>query len=353
MAGTVVFGPFVGEFGWELLYWQGWVRKLSRTRYQNYRKIVVSRIGYHVFYDTCDEFLGIPQTLFPPDFSARGYISDAWQKGFPGMGTKRRFGFYLVNDLINFRKPTLKYDEAPKGDSSFFQSASKYLDSLVKAYGPDCEFVVPWLLNNINGEIVGFSSTSKPQNLNDYRLSHKPDWSMQDLPKIAAAKRLDVLNHQQHYVCVFPRKRMFRREDKNWSEENYLELIRALQNRNKTVVLCGSPEGAYFADRTPPNCIDLINVDPIERLEKQVAFLNVSQFAIGAMSGAMLFALAAGCPSIIFGELNQLHRYYEENFTKTRLNYVPELSPTVTNLLRIVDCFCENADTLALKQSKN
>jgi len=29
---TVFFGPFVGEFGWEMLYWHAWVNKVSKNK---------------------------------------------------------------------------------------------------------------------------------------------------------------------------------------------------------------------------------------------------------------------------------------------------------------------------------
>jgi len=47
-------GPWVGEFGWELFCWQGYVRKLSK----NYDKtIILSRSGHEFLYeDFADEF---------------------------------------------------------------------------------------------------------------------------------------------------------------------------------------------------------------------------------------------------------------------------------------------------------
>lgn len=51
----IVFGPWVGEFGWELFSWQAYCRALSRK----YDKIIViSRPGNDFLYnDFCDEFI--------------------------------------------------------------------------------------------------------------------------------------------------------------------------------------------------------------------------------------------------------------------------------------------------------
>ena len=51
---TVFFGPFVGEFGWEMLYWHAWVNKVSNGKFKNYKKIVASFSGRESFYPNAD-----------------------------------------------------------------------------------------------------------------------------------------------------------------------------------------------------------------------------------------------------------------------------------------------------------
>ena len=51
----IVFGPWVGEFGWELFSWQAYCRAISR-KYQ--KVIVISRPGNNFLYsDFCDDYL--------------------------------------------------------------------------------------------------------------------------------------------------------------------------------------------------------------------------------------------------------------------------------------------------------
>lgn len=50
---VLIAGPFTGEFGWELLKWQGYVRKI-RKRYK--RTIVISYKNREALYEGCDLF---------------------------------------------------------------------------------------------------------------------------------------------------------------------------------------------------------------------------------------------------------------------------------------------------------
>lgn len=51
---TLLAGPYVGEFGWELFGWQGYIRALSREYDET---IIISRPGNRYFYqDFCSEY---------------------------------------------------------------------------------------------------------------------------------------------------------------------------------------------------------------------------------------------------------------------------------------------------------
>lgn len=53
----VLAGPFVGEFGWELFCWQGFLRKM-RSHYDH--MTVISRVGKDILYkDFADEFIPV------------------------------------------------------------------------------------------------------------------------------------------------------------------------------------------------------------------------------------------------------------------------------------------------------
>lgn len=68
MSNVLLAGPWVGEFGWELFCWQGFIRKKSK----NYDKtIVIGRPGHKFLYeDFCDEYI---------EFDPEGFKTDSWR----------------------------------------------------------------------------------------------------------------------------------------------------------------------------------------------------------------------------------------------------------------------------------
>ena len=61
-------GPWVGEFGWELFCWQGFIRKLSK-KYD--KTIVIGRPTNEFLYkDFCDEYI---------KFDPESFLTDAWK----------------------------------------------------------------------------------------------------------------------------------------------------------------------------------------------------------------------------------------------------------------------------------
>ena len=120
---TVFFGPFIGELGWELSYWQGWVKKMCRERYDSYRKITASYPGKEPFYPDVDEFWQLPEDFLKLRVCARAYASDFWKGNIP------------------------------KGDNadSFDKNISQHADNLLKYFRnklpSDTIFYTPYKLN--------------------------------------------------------------------------------------------------------------------------------------------------------------------------------------------------------------
>lgn len=64
---VLLVGPWVGEFGWELFCWQGYIRKIS-TKYD--KTIVIGRPTNKFLYeDFCDEYI---------QFDPESFNTDAW-----------------------------------------------------------------------------------------------------------------------------------------------------------------------------------------------------------------------------------------------------------------------------------
>ena len=68
MSSTLLAGPWVGEFGWELFCWQGIVRSISKDFDKT---IVIGRPGHGTIYeDFCDDFI---------EFDPASYHTDGWR----------------------------------------------------------------------------------------------------------------------------------------------------------------------------------------------------------------------------------------------------------------------------------
>lgn len=90
---TLIAGPWVGEFGWELFAWQAYVRSLSR----NFDKtIIISRPNSKPLYgDFCDQFI---------EFSPTGGLSDSFF--MHNVDCKKEIKNIITNNKIPLTKET-------------------------------------------------------------------------------------------------------------------------------------------------------------------------------------------------------------------------------------------------------
>lgn len=321
------FGPFIGELGWELLYWHAWVRKLCRTTFRDYHKVVASYPGREPFYPDADEFWGHPEDVLDALTSPRGYITDFWRDGMPrgnAWRTERRFPF------LN-RVERVSVDEQPR-----VTDVEPVVQELLASYRtilPDgTQFFVPFNEpdESFNDVRVGVDR--------DFR-SQRPAFEAQLFERLQPTQRgLKVLRElvaeDDRLICIFPRHRRIRRPDKNWARNQYQGLIDRLQRRNPAhrFVIVGAPGEAYFDDGVPEDCIDLINVPSNARLDTQVAALHQSSLALGSQSGAILLALAAGSPALTWGWPVEGPRYHNQNILRTGFVFHPYMRATVADI---------------------
>lgn len=73
-------GPWVGEFGWELFCWQGYIRSIS----EKFDKVIVTgRPGHKILYeDFCNEYI---------EFDPESFKTNGWR-----CETSKKFKFYKV-----------------------------------------------------------------------------------------------------------------------------------------------------------------------------------------------------------------------------------------------------------------
>jgi len=344
---TVIFGPFVGEFGWETMHWMGFVNNLCSTKFKNSRKIVISYPGRSVLYKYADEVIAIPQWFIALNPSARNYILDGWIQGYPGDSTlKYKWNFkFAFTKLLNFQKPHRIMEEKPYAWPDMKVNAEKVLSEIISELDlENFTLICPWKINSLDGTSYGFDDSGKARYLSQERNIHRfpnPDHEWSYIESTQSGKRfLSVLHDgDSELITIFPRRRLIRRQDKNWKYEKYQELIRLLSETYPEfrIALCGEPGGAYFERSVPENCIDLINIDPATRLDAHLAALEKSRIAIGSLSGAMFLPLMTLTPTLVFGIESEKSRFERDNYLNAKLRYLVSADPSIEEVLEEVD----------------
>lgn len=336
---VVVFGPFIGEFGWETMHWMGWVNQMSVTRYAGYRKIVISYPGRSVIYPHADEFIPLPKWFLELKPSARNYILDGWVNGYPGasVGQYKWDIRFTLNKIFNLNKPHRILDEDAYDWPSMRFQAETLLSEILEQRNIGAHILIcPWKRNFLDRKVYGFDDYGPARYLsqesNIIRFPN-PDGNWSRL--ISTENGNFILSkknsEKRKLITIFPRRRLIRREDKNWEYDKYVEVIRRLEENypNYQVCICGEPNGAYFTDSVPESCIDLINIDPTYRLDAHIAALENSSVAFGSLSGAMFLPLMTKTPTLVFGIESEKARFENDNYLGAELRYLPVPNPSV------------------------
>jgi hypothetical protein len=333
---TVLFGPFIGEYGWELLYWHGWVRRMSRTVFADHHRVACSVAGRRAFYPDVDQFVPIPTWWTERGYSANSYFVDGWRDGLPARRRRARYRQWGV-------LPRWRFEEEPLIGVDAESAALELLTEVLQDLPDHTRVLAPWHWNEVVEDDLAFGvRASIPPAPPTFAMVKIP-FDHQEFRPLAATAEGDAAwtsrRSGQRLIAVYPRQRQIRRSDKNWSSENYRSLITEMQRRypDRVVAIFGEPGGAWFADGPPPGCIDLINVPAPLRMDIQLAALADADLALGSMSGALLVSLAAGCPSLMWGYEETRARCHEENLMGTPFVFHSQIDPKVSTLLDLVD----------------
>lgn len=319
MKKTIFFGPFVGEFGWELLFWHDWVKRMCRTRYKDYYRIACSFPGRYPFYPEVDEFWPLPEDFLRNTISSRGYITDCWINGYPRPS---------INVVLPDICPLL----------------GKVINDFKKKLPSATEFIHPWEFryDKEDKKYYGVDIKHSPRSDDDfiaYNIPRQKQVVGYLNPTQKGIKILKtIISPEEKIISIFPRNRLFRRPDKNWSKENHEFLIKEIQKElpKFKIGILGEPGGAFFTDGVPAGCIDLINIDQNYRMDVQLAALKQSKLAIGSISGAILFVLASGCKAITWGGLDQEKACAKENFMNSPFIFLAHKNPSVNLIIKYV-----------------
>ena len=333
---TVLFGPFVGEFGWEMLFWHAWVNKVSQEEYSDYKKIVASFPGRESFYPYADEYWAHPEDYLSHFKSCNGYITDFWKNGFP-RGNASEIKYFLGI----FPYENWNFFDKSENQVDVMDCAESLLDLYKKSLPEETVIYAPFKLNTHKGIKFGVEGSINPLTDNDIIQTPIP-FSNQAFHKLYAVGDANeyvkqILKNDQKIIALYPRHRINRRPDKNWSKANYLKLIERFQAEfpHFKIGIFGSPGDAYFVDDIPDGCIDFINLPDDQRMNIQTAALQYSVLALGSLSGAIIVARGAGVPTLGWGMLRDHNRFHQENAIDTETIYHPEVNPSVEKIFRL------------------
>ena len=333
---TVFFGPFVGEFGWEMLYWHAWVNKVSNGKFKNYKKIVASFSGRESFYPNADEYWAHPEEFNNYFKSSNGYITDFWMNGFP------RGNESIQKNLLGILKyESWKYFESSKNQVDVKLKAEELLNLYKKKLPDDAEYFIPFSRNSFDGKDFGIFGDQNPKSdisIRQIPIPFKDQlFSILEPPKKTFLVLKDYIDLESPLIAIYPRNRINRRPDKNWNKINYIELINNFKKEysDHQIGIFGSPGEAFFDDKCPEGCIDLINIPNNQRMNIQVAALKQAKLAIGSLSGAMVVARSCNVPVLTWGLSRDSRRFHDENQLDIETIFHPIQNPTSEEIFKL------------------
>jgi hypothetical protein len=324
----VLFGPFVGELGWEQSFFSGYVRRFAQVTQGAVDIHVASYPGRNVFYGEGVTFHPHPEWFAGLPISQNGYVADRWCGDWPPASNPDQFtrDVGILHDrLLNEHAAAIGRVERVIAPARLFRCV---LDP-AKVWGTYFSPLRPW--------------SPSPLTIRVEHTHQAWDYLRPSAQAEAALERLhpSVFGDPSiERIAVLPRLRLGRRPDKNWPQSQYRELIARLQmlRPNARIILIGAPGGAYFAgEPVPEGTVDLINLaDERLRLDLHVAALCRCRLAVGGLSGAMLMVLACGVPVLEWGYAHHEPETRRQNFLKTPLLYVAENMPSVADVFALL-----------------
>jgi len=359
MTKTVFFGPFIGEFGWELMSWQGWVRKVCSDTYRNHRKIASSYEGRAALYPEVDEFWPIPKSFEIHIKNSVQYIIKGWRNGLPGSKEIR----LVPEKVIRDGQVHLDYREEEAFELAHGPDIEPLADAMLAEFTnllpPDTVVFTPWKYNKFEEHNLEFGLL--PPNHPLVNVEHALPIEMRliilEIPsryqtstKLRATRAgrkalSNLIDPDTPLISVFPRNRKHY-STSNWPKDRYEKLIFRLQQEfpKFKVAVVGDPEGAYFSDGVPLNTIDLINVEPINRVSVQIAAMERSIFALGSRSGGLCLAYCASCPVFKWGNPDEYGYIKSHPHTSTpEYGYIyPKAQPEVGEIFEAIKAFAKN-----------
>lgn len=239
---------FIGELGWFLQKFQGYLRFLKEKKYPDHKFVVMTNLQ---FYPIIEDF--VKYTLDLPD------------------------EFYKLNLETDCYEAPVK--GSPPGSltpSNIWSSLIKYIRNF---YNVD-KAIELWTPRGYNTFVDG-----QPQTFKRY-----------EYPAIKTDSPV---------ICVFPRERE-RAPERNVPEFVWKQVVDSLRE-SFTVVLGGTPSGSCLANYTGNNIVNLISYNEQDKLEKIMRYICSSVCTVSSQSGLSHVSLLCNTPTYMIGHERDRH----------------------------------------------
>lgn len=312
----MIFGPWVGEFSYELLYW------LPRLRFLALREprphLVYGYRGRQVLYKgVCDAYLEMRPEL-------EGLLEEPYGP-FCRMGDEELFKRYVKDDV------------------------ERVADMFGDLYDPRRELVVT-------------PDEASPEKAT-FELLH---------PTVEATRYKETLLRARginRYWTIFPRSKTVHSDDNQevfhsiWPEESWIELVEALYARwGVPLVVVGVKGkkgygGVFLADYESEACHSFVDecseVEDGRGLDLQIALHRGADLSFGIRGGAGILAMLCGGPSLLVVDDQHFERFetWQKWFGLETSHFVrvPDeriWAYTVSEFQRVVDAFGEGLEPI-------
>jgi len=328
---NILFGPFLGEFGWELCYWQGWVRKFSKF-YSNSKIFIASHPkSYPLYHDYVYKFIPISNKLVDKKYSLNGYFPN-----FKKLSEKEKKVFKNLYD-----QEIVRLKEEIKNDNDYDIMHMPFYPQRNRNKLSHLTFLIKKILKINNENAIYHENPYKGlpiKNYLDFLINnYEKAWDVQAPPKnFQIIKFLKPTNHVnelylkvrqkvnlKNFVTLFPRKRDVFRPERNYHEKKWEIFIKRLVDELKLgVFICGTPEGAGLKNFKYQNVYNTTFEEEKYLLDLQIALLCNSKYSIHSQSGSAYLPMYTGNYTFFFGLENYRKRFDRDNVLNSKYEFL-------------------------------
>lgn len=267
----IIFGPFLGESGWEVTRWCGWIRWYKKTNKDKSIAVATRESRKDLYYDSVDKI----------------------------------YTFKIDGDYIKYRPNMYRLDFWPqhKQDELINEIKSKF-----KGY----YICVPPNTSNRNVFPISkkdFNFTPHPEN--------------RKIIEDILSKHVDKIP-----ICISPRHRIdSEKPTRNWPRQYWLHLFEKLKETNRYIIFILGDSSSMITPATDDSFIILNRIKHlnISNIGLTIEALYHSILTVGQQSALPVLSNYLGTKTIMWGNEKHRHQILENPFN-TRCIFFEEVS---------------------------